>query len=48
MEVHDCFSITELVLMEDLGFSDPGRAVHDVLDGRYDRTGACRARPTVA
>ena len=40
MEVHDCFSITELVLMEDLGFSDEGRAVHDVLDGRYDRGGA--------
>jgi acetyl-CoA C-acetyltransferase len=40
MEVHDCFSITELVLMEDLGFSAPGRAVHDVLDGRYDRDGA--------
>jgi acetyl-CoA C-acetyltransferase len=40
MEVHDCFSITELVLMEDLGFSDEGRAVHDVLDGRYDRSGA--------
>jgi acetyl-CoA C-acetyltransferase len=40
MEVHDCFSITELVLMEDLGFSQPGRAVHDILDGRYDRTGA--------
>jgi acetyl-CoA C-acetyltransferase len=40
MEVHDCFSITELVLMEDLGFSAPGRAVHDILDGRYDRTGA--------
>ena len=40
MEVHDCFSITELVLMEDLGFSDPGRAPHDVLDGRYDRAGA--------
>ncbi len=40
MEVHDCFSITELVLMEDLGFSDPGRAPHDVLAGRYDRDGA--------
>ena len=40
MEVHDCFSITELVLMEDLGFSDEGRAVHDVLDGRYDADGA--------
>lgn len=40
IEVHDCFSITELVLMEDLGFSDEGRAPHDVLDGRYDRDGA--------
>ena len=40
IEVHDCFSITELVLMEDLGLSDPGRAVADILDGRYDATGA--------
>jgi acetyl-CoA C-acetyltransferase len=40
IEVHDCFSITELVLMEDLGFSDPGRAPSDILDGRYDRAGA--------
>jgi acetyl-CoA C-acetyltransferase len=40
IEVHDCFSITELVLMEDLGFSDIGRAPHDVLDGRYDHDGA--------
>jgi acetyl-CoA C-acetyltransferase len=40
IEVHDCFSITELVLMEDLGFSEIGRSPHDVLDGRYDRDGA--------
>jgi acetyl-CoA C-acetyltransferase len=40
MEVHDCFSITEMVLMEDLGLSDAGRAMHDVLDGRYERSGA--------
>jgi len=40
IEVHDCFSVTELVLMEDLGFSDPGRAPADILDGRYDRDGA--------
>jgi acetyl-CoA C-acetyltransferase len=40
IEVHDCFSITELVLMEDLGFSERGKAVTDVLDGRYDRDGA--------
>lgn len=38
-EVHDCFSITELVTMEDLGLSDEGRALFDVLDGRYDAGG---------
>jgi len=38
-EVHDCFSITELVTMEDLFLSEDGRAVHDVLDGVYDATG---------
>lgn len=38
-EVHDCFSITELVVMEDLGLSKPGRAVADVLDGQYDFDG---------
>jgi acetyl-CoA C-acetyltransferase len=39
-EVHDCFSVTELVTMEDLGLSAEGRAIFDVLDGRYDRGGA--------
>ena len=39
IEVHDCFSITELVTMEDLGISDDGRAVADILDGFYDRDG---------
>jgi len=38
-EVHDCFSITELVTMEDLGLSDEGGAVRDVLNGRFDRSG---------
>lgn len=44
-EVHDCFSVTEAVLMEDLGFSDPGRVIHDVLDGRFDRDGALPVQP---
>lgn len=44
-EVHDCFSITETVLMEDLGFSQPGRAIHDVLDGVFDRGGALPVQP---
>lgn len=39
MEVHDCFSITELVTMEDLFVSADGRATYDVLDGFYDRDG---------
>jgi acetyl-CoA C-acetyltransferase len=39
IEVHDCFSITELVTMEDLYLSEPGQAVTDVLDGFYDRGG---------
>ncbi|MBB1600522.1 acetyl-CoA acetyltransferase [Variovorax sp. UMC13] len=39
-EVHDCFSITELVTMEDLGLSDVGGGVKDVLDGKFDADGA--------
>ncbi|MDR6575909.1 acetyl-CoA acetyltransferase [Pseudomonas extremaustralis] len=38
-EVHDCFSITELVTMEDLFLSEPGMAVRDVLDGAFDAEG---------
>ena len=44
-EVHDCFSITEAVLMEDLGFSQNGRVIHDVLDGVFDRDGALPVQP---
>ncbi|MEQ8690671.1 MAG: acetyl-CoA acetyltransferase, partial [Pseudomonadales bacterium] len=39
IEVHDCFSITELVTMEDLGVSADGEAVRDVLVGFYDADG---------
>lgn len=44
LEVHDCFSVTELVTMEDLGLSQPGRAPFDILDGVYDANGevACQ------
>jgi len=38
-EVHDCFTPTELVLMEDMGFSPRGQAWKDVLDGRFDGDG---------
>ena len=39
-EVHDCFSITELVTMEDLGLSGEGRAIFDIMDGKFDAGGA--------
>jgi acetyl-CoA C-acetyltransferase len=39
MEVHDCFSVTELVTMEDLHISPEGGAVKDVMDGFYDHDG---------
>lgn len=39
LEVHDCFSVTELVTMEDLHISPEGAAVRDVLDGFYDAAG---------
>lgn len=38
-EVHDCFSITEMVTMEDLFLSDDGGSVKDVLDGVFDADG---------
>lgn len=38
-EVHDCFSVTELVVMEDLGLCEEGRAINAVLDGKFDRDG---------
>ncbi|MDQ1239170.1 MAG: acetyl-CoA C-acetyltransferase [Thermodesulfobacteriota bacterium] len=40
MEVHDCFSITELVTYEDLHISERGKAVYDALEGFYDRDGS--------
>jgi len=39
MEVHDCFSITELVTMEDLHISERGRAAYDIMDGFFDLGG---------
>jgi acetyl-CoA C-acetyltransferase len=39
-EVHDCFSITELVTMEDLFLSKEGEGWRDVLDGVFDADGA--------
>jgi len=40
VEVHDCFSVTELVTWEDLQLSAEGGAINDVLDGFYDAGGS--------
>jgi acetyl-CoA C-acetyltransferase len=44
-EVHDCFTPTELVLYEDLGFSSRGGAWQDVLDGFFDLEGKLPVNP---
>ncbi|HYP28498.1 MAG TPA: acetyl-CoA acetyltransferase [Blastocatellia bacterium] len=38
-EVHDCFSITELIIYEDLGFSEPGKAKADIDAGSFTLKG---------
>jgi len=45
MEVHDCFSITELVTYEDLQISPRGKAGNDVRDGFYDLDGKIPCQP---
>ncbi len=37
--VHDCFTITELIIYEDLGFSEAGKAMEDVDKGAFELTG---------
>jgi acetyl-CoA C-acetyltransferase len=44
-EVHDCFTPTELVLYEDLGFSPRGTAWKDVLEGFFDLEGPLPVNP---
>ncbi len=39
MEVHDCFSITEMVTMEDLHISAKGGAYEDIMEGFFDLNG---------
>ncbi len=45
MEVHDCFSITEFVIMEDLFISEFGKAYDDVMSGFFDLDGAIPCQP---
>jgi acetyl-CoA C-acetyltransferase len=44
-EVHDCFTPTELVLYEDLGFAERGGAWRDVLAGAFDLGGRLPVNP---
>jgi acetyl-CoA C-acetyltransferase len=44
-EVHDCFTPTELVLMEDLGFSHRGEGWKDIEAGVYDLHGELPINP---
>lgn len=44
-EVHDCFTPTELVLMEDLGFAARGEAWSDALAGKFNLDGALPVNP---
>ena len=44
-EVHDCFTPTELVLMEDFGFSARGQAWKDILDGSFELRGRLPINP---
>jgi acetyl-CoA C-acetyltransferase len=44
-EVHDCFTPTEIVLMEDMGFSERGRSWSDVLAGTFDLGGKLSVNP---
>ena len=44
-EVHDCFTPTELVLMEDLGFAPRGMAWKEVLAGTFDLEGELAVNP---
>jgi acetyl-CoA C-acetyltransferase len=44
-EVHDCFTPTELVLMEDLGFAERGTAWKEVLAGAFALDGDLPVNP---
>ena len=44
-EVHDCFTPTELVLMEDLGFAERGTAWKEELAGTFDLDGDLPVNP---
>jgi len=44
-EVHDCFSITELIICEDLGWAPRGKAPEYILGGAFDLEGELAVNP---
>ncbi|MFC1926894.1 acetyl-CoA acetyltransferase, partial [Chloroflexota bacterium] len=44
-EVHDCFSITEAIIMEDLQFSPRGQVKEDIESGFFDLDGQLPVQP---
>ena len=40
-EVHDCFTVNELLCAEAVGLSQPGRAGYDLMDGKFNPDGRC-------
>ena len=44
-EVHDCFTPTELIIYEDLQFSERGQGWKDALDGFFDLDGGLQVNP---
>ncbi len=45
-EVHDCFAMTEYMLIDHLGITPPGRSFEAVEDGRITREGAIPINPS--
>ncbi len=45
LEVHDCFTIAELLALDDLGFTEPGAAAALTLSGATARTGRLPVNP---
>jgi acetyl-CoA acyltransferase len=45
-EVHDCFAITELEVVEALGFAEPGQAAAALKAGRFDFGGGLPVNPS--
>lgn len=45
-ELHDCFTITELISYEDLGFCDKGQAKHMIRKGETEKDGRIAVNPS--